>query len=370
MAGLRAIIDGKETTSQNGMTILDAAEKVGIHIPTLCYKRELSPTGVCRVCVVEVEGSNRLIGACHTPILNGMIVHTKSPKVVRSRKVALELMLAAHPGPCILDLRIEKCELHKLSAELEVTPQRFHMRQPRSYAVEEISPYVHRDLSKCILCYRCLKACGEIAKKKIYGIGYRGFHSKVIVDCDEPLSKEACKDCGICVDYCPTNALVRPSGCVVKDLKKGHQEGGGEEKIFESNHRKRLLEILKTEQARSGFVSTEILSKIAQTSNISLSEVYGVATFYSFLSIKPLGRNVIRICKSLPCHLKDVPMIIESVKKTIGIKPGETTPDGKFSLLLTNCIGACDKAPAMLVNHDLHSQLTPEKASEVLKSYS
>jgi len=370
MAGLRVIIDGKETTVQDGMTILEAAEKVGIHIPTLCYKRELSPTGVCRICVVEVEGSNRLMGACHTPILDGMVVHTQSHRVVMSRKATLELMLAAHPGPCILDPRIEQSELHKISAELEVASQRFRVREPRSYPVEGVSPYVRRDLSKCIMCYRCLKACEEIAKKNIYSIGYRGFDSKVIVDCDEPLNKEVCKDCGICVDYCPTSALERPNGWVGKGAKKENREGGMEQKIFESNHRKKLLEILKTEQRKSGFVSSEILSKIAQTLNIGVSEVYGVATFYSFLSIRPLGRNVIRICKSLPCYLKDIPMVIESVKKAIEIKPGEITADGKFSFLLTNCIGACDKAPAMLVNHDVHGNLTPDKISEVLKSYS
>ena len=370
MADIRAIIDGKETTGQEGMTILEAAEKVGVHIPTLCYKRELSPTGVCRLCVVEVEGSNRLIGACHTSIVDGMVVHTQSHRVVMSRKATLELMLAAHPGPCILDSRIEQCELHKISAELEVTPQRFRVRRARSYPVEEVSPYVRRDLSKCIMCYRCLKACEEIAKKNIYSIGYRGFDSKVIVDCDEPLNKEVCQDCGICIDYCPTSALGRPSGWVGKDVKKGDRGGGKEQELFESKHRKKLLEILKTEQRKSGFVSPEIVSKVAQSLNIGVSEVYGVATFYSFLSLKPLGRNVIRVCKSLPCHLKDIPMIIESVKKATGIGPGGTTSDGKFSFLLTHCLGACDKAPAMLVNHDVHGNLTPDKISEVLKSYS
>ena len=98
--------------------------------------------------------------------------------------------------------------------------------------------------------------------------------------------------------------------------------------------------------------------------------MYAVATFYSFLSIRPLGRNVIRICKSIPCHLKDAPMIIQSVEKAIGIKLGKTTSDGKFSFLLTNCIGACDRAPAMLINHDVHGELTPDKISDVLKSYS
>jgi len=109
--------------------------------------------------------------------------------------------------------------------------------------------------------------------------------------------------------------------------------------------------------------------ELAKSLDMSLSDVYGVATFYSFLSTKPQGRNVIRICKSIPCFLKNCQTIIETVEGEIGIKPGETTPDGKFSFQLANCIGACDKAPAMMVNYDVHVDLTPEKISQILKEY-
>ena len=139
---------------------------------------------------------------------------------------------------------------------------------------------------------------------------------------------------------------------------------------FQDNDHANLLVLLKTAQEEFGYVPDEFIAEVAQSLDISKSEVYGVATFYSFLSNKPLGRNVIRICKSLPCYLKNSPTIIESVEDEIGIKPGETTPDGKFSFELTNCIGACDKAPAMMVNHDVHVNLTPEKISQVLKAYS
>ena len=130
-----------------------------------------------------------------------------------------------------------------------------------------------------------------------------------------------------------------------------------------------LLMRLQQAQNRFGCVSEEVMTEVAQVLNISINEVYGVATFYSFLSTRPLGRNVIRICKSLPCYLKNSQMIIGSVAGEIGIKPGETTPDGKFSFELTNCIGACDKAPAMLVNDDVHGNLTPGGISQILKSY-
>jgi len=130
-----------------------------------------------------------------------------------------------------------------------------------------------------------------------------------------------------------------------------------------------MLVLIKRTQSQFGYVPEEFITELAQSLNISISEVYGVVTFYSFLSTKPMGRNVIRICKSLPCYLKSSKMIIESVADELGIKPGETTPDGRFSFQLTNCIGACDRAPAMLINDDIHTDLTPEKISQVLKSY-
>ena len=130
-----------------------------------------------------------------------------------------------------------------------------------------------------------------------------------------------------------------------------------------------LLVLLKKAQGKFGYVPQEFIIEVAQSLNIPVSEVCGVATFYSFLSTKPLGRNVIRICKSLPCLLKNSRTIIESMEKEIGIKPGETTSDGRFSFQLTNCIGICDKAPAMMINDDVHVNLTPRKISQILKAY-
>jgi NADH-quinone oxidoreductase subunit E len=152
----------------------------------------------------------------------------------------------------------------------------------------------------------------------------------------------------------------------------GHREGERrvqrEVSVVERG-RGRLLELLKGEQERFGYIPGEFMARVAQTLGIPIGEVYGVATFYSFLTTKPTGRNVIRVCKSLPCYLKHSKMIIEAIEAEIGIKPGETTADRRFSLELTNCIGACDKAPAMLVNDDVHGELTPDKIAQVLSSY-
>ena len=210
MADVNLVIDGMEMSGPSGMTILEAANEAGINIPTLCHRPDLTPEGNCRLCVVEVEGSPRLVASCHTPITEGMVIHTRSPKVVAARKAVVELLLAGHTGPCVTDECAKDCELHNIAADLEVGPPRFQVKKRRSYPVETLSPYVQRDMGRCILCRRCVRACAEIAKKSVFSMAYRGFRSKVVVDCDVPLDKEECRDCGICIDYCPTSALTKP----------------------------------------------------------------------------------------------------------------------------------------------------------------
>jgi len=210
MGEIRVVIDGREVKGRQGTTILEAAEKAGVTIPTLCHRPDLSPSGNCRICVVEVEGFLRLVASCHTPIGEGMVVYTNSPKVVATRRVNFELLITAHTGPCVMDTAARECELHTLASKLEVGVPSFKVRAPRFYPVEDVSPYVRRDMSRCILCRRCVRACSEIAKKDIYSMAYRGFRSKVVVDWDVTSDKEACKDCGVCIDYCPTTALKTP----------------------------------------------------------------------------------------------------------------------------------------------------------------
>ena len=207
---IRIVIDGKETSGPEGQTILEAAAQIGIKIPTLCYSPDFHPTGVCRVCVVEVEGARTLVGACHTPITAGMVIHTNTPNVLMVRRAAVELLQAAHDSVCVTDPECQQCLLHDLCSDLQVRPVGFEVRQRRHYQIEEISPYIRRDLSKCILCRRCVQACNDIAGKHVFAIGYRGYNSKVVVDGDVMLDKQVCRDCGICIDYCPTNALTRP----------------------------------------------------------------------------------------------------------------------------------------------------------------
>jgi NADH-quinone oxidoreductase subunit E len=133
--------------------------------------------------------------------------------------------------------------------------------------------------------------------------------------------------------------------------------------------RHQLLGMMKEAQEKSGYISEEAMVHMAETLQLPIGDVYGAATFYSFLSTKPLGRHVIRICKSVPCLLQNGETLIETIGKELGIAPGETTPDGRFSFELTNCIGACDQAPAMLVDDEVYGDLTTEKIREILQSF-
>jgi NADH dehydrogenase/NADH:ubiquinone oxidoreductase subunit G len=214
----RVTLNGNQVSGRPGQTILELAQENGVDIPTLCHHADLSPLGACRVCVVEVEGSRTLVGSCHTPIADGMVIHTHSPKVLASRKVIIELLLASHSGACYMCDKANMCELRKIAAELDVGLPRFQVKR-HYYPKEDISPYITRDLTKCIMCRRCVRACTEIAKKNVFAIAYRGFDAKIVVDDDQSIDKEVCRDCGVCIPYCPTGALSQPSE--MKAEKKG-----------------------------------------------------------------------------------------------------------------------------------------------------
>lgn len=146
-------------------------------------------------------------------------------------------------------------------------------------------------------------------------------------------------------------------------------DNAGKEMTAPNSSEKTLLMALEEVQQEYGYIPGERMQELAQAMNIPVNDVFGVASFYSFLSTGTKGKHTIRICKSLPCYIKNSQMIIEAVEKELGIKPGQTTEDGLYSFELTNCIGACDKAPAMMVDDDVHGDLTAEKIGKILQSY-
>jgi NADP-reducing hydrogenase subunit HndD len=212
-------VNGRPITATSGMTILEVARENGIDIPTLCFLEDHPPVGACRICVVEVEGSRTLVGSCHTPIAEGMVIHTHSPKVLEVRRVLVELMLASHPDSCLICTAANCCELRKIAADLNIGLPRFRMKR-HYFPVEDENRDIIRDMSKCILCRRCVAACHNPKGERIFSMAYRGFDSKVIYGLDYPMgNQETCRECDTCISLCPTGALTKP--IKVGEPKKG-----------------------------------------------------------------------------------------------------------------------------------------------------
>ena len=200
-------IDGKEVTVPVGTTIFHAARKVGIRIPTLCYHEDLCVAGVCRICVVEIEGQKHLDAACAYPIMSPISVHTHTRKVRMARRHILDLLLSEHYGECYACFRNNNCELQGLAREYGVDFFRFGHPEERRYEVDHSSHSVVRDMDKCILCRRCVRTCIDLQEVGVLEVDNRSSASKVITFEDKPLADVVCINCGQCINRCPTGAL-------------------------------------------------------------------------------------------------------------------------------------------------------------------
>ncbi len=206
MEPITITLDGAEVSGHPGMTILELATEVGIEIPTLCYDSHLSPLGACRVCLVEDESTGRLLASCVTPIAAGMVIHTRSKRVLDNRRVVVELMLASHPDTCIVCDKGNRCRLRQIAADLGVGLSSLE-RIPSYHPIVDLNPFIRRDLSKCIRCGRCIRADREIAVVGAIDYTDRGFESRPATLLDVPLEGTDCNFCGTCVSVCPTGAL-------------------------------------------------------------------------------------------------------------------------------------------------------------------
>jgi len=170
-------INGKEVSVPKNSTILDAAKAAKIDIPTLCYMKNVSKTGSCRMCVVEIKGGRKLEAACVYPVSEGMEVFTNTPKVRSARKSTLELLLSNHEKKCLTCIRNKNCELQTLSEELGITDIAYEGVR-NEYELDALSPSIVRDNNKCVLCRRCVNACKEIQTVGVIDATERGFNTK------------------------------------------------------------------------------------------------------------------------------------------------------------------------------------------------
>ncbi len=199
-------LNGREVSGQAGMTILALARESGVDIPTLCHDPNLPSVGACRICIVEDERTGALMASCVTPIAPGMVINTQSPKVKERRSISLKLMLASHPDTCMVCDKGNCCDLRRIASEMGIGFIDFQ-RIPQSDVIEEVNPFIQRDLSKCILCAKCIRADQELVVVGAIDYLHRGFISKPSTLNDQPLEKSECNFCGTCVAMCPTGAL-------------------------------------------------------------------------------------------------------------------------------------------------------------------
>ena len=200
-------INGMPYSVPAGVTILEAAQSVGVDIPTLCYLKDVNEIGACRLCLVEVKGARGLVTACMYPVNEGMEVFTSTPKVLESRKHTLELILSNHDMRCLSCIRSTDCELQKLCRDYGVDNVDHFKGQKNEYELDVSAPHMVRDNNKCILCRRCVGACSNVQGIGVIGPNNRGFASHIGCAFDQDLNDVACISCGQCIVACPVGAL-------------------------------------------------------------------------------------------------------------------------------------------------------------------
>ena len=206
---INVFIDGKEYSVRNGATILEACRSVGIHIPTLCYLKDINEIGACRMCVVEVKGAKSLVAACVYPLDRaGTEIFTHSPEVLKSRKLTLQLLLSTHDKKCLSCVKSGQCEFQQLCKEYGVDDENKFEGIAIKHEKDTSMPHLIRDNNKCVLCRRCVAACDKNQGVAVIGPNERGFITHIGSAFELKLDEVACIACGQCITVCPTGALT------------------------------------------------------------------------------------------------------------------------------------------------------------------
>ena len=204
-------INDQQVTAKRGETIKNVLDRIGIHVPTLCYLDGFTPTGGCRLCVVEVDGIHELVPSCSYLVTEWMKIKTHSPKVLKSRKVLVELLLASHPDDCLYCERSGICGLQDLALEMNVR-ERKYLGKKEIQQIDKTCPAIVRNPAKCLLCGRCIRVCDEIIGVSAIDVIGRGSNSRIGTAYNKGLNVQTCVKCGQCIMVCPTGALTEKSG--------------------------------------------------------------------------------------------------------------------------------------------------------------
>ncbi len=207
MAKAELTLNGKKVSFTPGQTILEVCQQNGVEVPTLCHLAGTTPTGACRMCLVEVKGARTLVASCAMPAGDGQVIETESEKVLIARKLNVELLLASGHHNCLTCEANGDCKLQALAYQYGVESVRFE-KSDRYYPTEDDNPFIVRDFSRCILCGRCVQACNEVQVNRAIGFGYRGTEAKIVTAGDQPYINSDCVFCGECVQACPVGALT------------------------------------------------------------------------------------------------------------------------------------------------------------------
>jgi len=207
MDEINLTINGKNIVCRAGMSILNAARENDIRIPSLCHHPHLEPIGACRLCIVEDEKSGRVMASCVTPVSENLSVQTDSPTIKEHRKNIIRLLMANHPESCIVCNKGNRCELRNIASQLGVGMHDLYP-MPHYTGLEEANPFIVRDLSKCILCGKCIRVDHELVVVGAIDYNLRGFKSRPTAVHNRPLEKSSCTFCGSCISMCPTGALA------------------------------------------------------------------------------------------------------------------------------------------------------------------